>query len=214
MNNVILLGAPGSGKGSQALKLKDSLVIPHISTGDMLKAAKKSGSELGKKASSFMEKGLLVPDEVVIGLVKERISDSDCKNGFLLDGFPRTIVQAESLDKMLSELGIALSRVIEISVPDEKIIPRITGRRSCPVCKKPYHIVFSPPAKDSICDKCGVELVQRSDDTEEAVKERLKVYHNQTAPLIDYYKQKSILITIDADKPIEEVYQSILSVLN
>ena len=213
MYNLILLGAPGSGKGSQALRLKDELKIPHISTGDMLRAAKESGTELGKKAAEYMSKGMLVPDEVVIGLVKDRVSQPDCKNGFLLDGFPRTIAQAEALDAMLAEMSMELTDVVEIAVPDEKIVPRITGRRSCPVCKKPYHVIFTPPKKENICDECNVELIQRSDDTEEAVKERLSVYHKQTAPLIDYYKNKNILKTVDGDQSIDDVYSSILKLL-
>ena len=203
--NIILLGAPGSGKGSQASKITTKLNIPQISTGDMLRAAKKSNSELGVKAAKYMDSGSLVPDEVVIGLVKERLSLDDCKKGFILDGFPRTVKQADSLQSVLDELDGQIDFVINIDVPQEIIIPRITGRRSCPQCKKPYHIEFLKPKNDNFCDICNVELVQRADDTEKAVKVRLESYNNQTAPLIQYYENKGILKVINGVGTLNEV---------
>lgn len=202
---IILLGPPGAGKGTQAEVLVKKLSIPHISTGDMFRNAIKEGTELGKKAKEYMDSGQLVPDEVTVGIVQERISQNDCQGGFLLDGFPRTVAQAEALDGILAEMQTQLDAVISIEVPKEKLVARLTGRRVCRKCGATYHMEFNPPGQDGICDKCGEELYQRSDDTEETVLNRLSVYENQTAPLIEYYSQKGLLKKIDGDNPIEQV---------
>ncbi len=211
---LILLGAPGSGKGSQAGPLTEHFGILQISTGDMLREAVANGTEMGKLASAYMEKGQLVPDEVVIGIVKDRIAKADCNKGFILDGFPRTLVQAGALDEALRDLGIHLDHVVEIRVQDEIILPRITGRRSCPTCKRPYHVSFTPPAKPGICDSCDVELVHRADDTETAVVKRLEAYHQMTSPLVDYYGQQGKLRVVDGEGKVAEVTKRILEVLS
>ncbi len=213
MANIILLGAPGGGKGSQAVRLVKQLNIPQISTGDMLREARAMGTEMGLLAARFMDSGELVPDEVVIGIVKDRLAMEDCANGFILDGFPRTIPQAQALDSVLGELGIALDHVIEIAVPDGQIVPRITGRRSCPQCKRPYHVQFLKPREGNLCDDCGVELIQRSDDTEEAVTVRLASYHKKTAPLVDYYKKAGKLRVVDGVGEMEEISARIFTIL-
>jgi len=202
---LILLGPPGAGKGTQAETLVNKLNIPHISTGDMFRKAIKEGTALGAKAKEYMDQGKLVPDEVTIGIVKERISQADCKNGFLLDGFPRTVYQAEALDAILKDMKIALDAVINIEVPKEKLIGRLTGRRVCKACGATFHLIYNPPAVEGKCDKCGEKLYQRADDTEETVVNRLDVYEKQTAPLIEYYSHQGILKTIDGDQPIEQV---------
>ncbi|MDD4751984.1 MAG: adenylate kinase [Desulfitobacteriaceae bacterium] len=202
---IILLGPPGAGKGTQAEVLVKKLSIPHISTGDMFRNAIKEGTELGKKAKGYMDSGQLVPDEVTVGIVQERISQNDCQGGFLLDGFPRTVSQAEALDGILAEMQTGLDAVISIEVPKEKLVTRLTGRRVCRKCGATYHMEFNPPGQDGACDKCSGELYQRSDDTEETVLNRLSVYENQTAPLIEYYSQKGLLKKIDGDKPIDQV---------
>ncbi|MGI6065804.1 MAG: adenylate kinase [Bacillota bacterium] len=202
---IILLGPPGAGKGTQAEVLVKKLSIPHISTGDMFRNAIKEGTDLGKKAKEYMDSGQLVPDEVTVGIVRERISQDDCGSGFLLDGFPRTVAQAEALDEILAEMKTQLDAVISIEVPSEKLVTRLTGRRVCRKCGATYHMEFNPPGQDGICNKCGGELYQRSDDTEETVLSRLNVYEKQTAPLIQYYNQKGLLKRIDGDKPIDQV---------
>lgn len=202
---IILLGPPGAGKGTQAETLVKNLSIPHISTGDMFRKAMKEGTALGMKAKEYMEAGQLVPDEVTIGIVKERVAQADCANGFLLDGFPRTVAQAEALDNILSEMGTSLDAVISIEVPKENLVGRLTGRRVCRACGATYHVLFNPPAIADKCGNCEGELYQRSDDTEETVMNRLNVYESQTAPLIQYYSQKGILKPIDGDQPIEKV---------
>jgi adenylate kinase len=190
--NLILLGAPGAGKGTQAENIEKAKGIPQISTGNILKAAVKAGTEIGLKAKSFMDSGALVPDEVVIGILKERIAEPDCKGGFILDGFPRTVPQADALEAM----GIVIDKVISIEVPDEKIELRLSGRRACLTCGATYHMEYKPPKVPGICDKCGDKLVTRDDDKPETVRDRLKTYHEKTAPLIDYYKAKGKLVTV------------------
>jgi adenylate kinase len=206
---IILLGPPGAGKGTQAETLVKKLNIPHISTGDMFRQAIKEGTALGTKAKEFMDQGKLVPDEVTIGIVKERIAEEDCRDGFLLDGFPRTVYQAEALDGILKDMKIALDAVINIEVPKEKLVERLTGRRVCKACGATFHMAFNPPAEAGKCDKCGENLYQRADDSEETVVNRLNVYEKQTAPLIEYYKHQGKLKTIDGDQPIDEVLRQI-----
>ncbi len=211
--NLIMLGPPGAGKGTQAKMLVDKLGIPQISTGDMLRAAVAEGTELGKKAKEYMDKGQLVPDEVVIGIVKERLAKPDCEKGFILDGFPRTVPQAEALDGILEEMGRKIDYVINIVVPDEEILKRLTGRRTCKKCGAMYHVVYNPPKKEGVCDKCGGELYQRDDDKEETIKNRLKVYADQTAPLVEYYRGKGVLVDIDGTKGIDDIFQDILKAI-
>lgn len=207
--NLILMGLPGAGKGTQADKIVEKYNIPHISTGDMFRSAIKEGTELGKKAKSFMDKGELVPDEVTIGIVKERLSKPDCENGFLLDGFPRTIAQAEALDSLLHELGIKIDYVLHIDVPEEKLVDRLTGRRICPTCGATYHVEFNPPKVDGKCDHDGSDLIQRDDDKPETVKNRLEVNIKQTEPLLDFYRQKGDLIAVNGDQDIDKVFNDI-----
>lgn len=211
--NLILLGPPGAGKGTQAKRIVEKFAIPQISTGDMFREAVAKGTELGKKAKEYMDRGELVPDEIVIGIVRERLSQPDCEKGFILDGFPRTINQAEALDEMLDDMGRKIDAVINIVVPDEEILKRIVYRRVCKECGAVYNLVYNPPERDGICDKCGGELYQRDDDREETVKERLRVYKEQTEPLINYYSQKEVIYDIDGTKDIEEVWKQIESVL-
>lgn len=189
---LIFLGAPGAGKGTQAENVQQKLNIPAISTGNILKEAVRNQTPLGLQAKGFMDAGQLVPDELIIGIIKERLSRADCEKGFILDGVPRTVAQAEALDAM----GVTIDRVVNIEVPDETIIVRMAGRRACPSCGATYHLDFKPPAVEGICDKCGTALIQRSDDHPDTVKERLKVYHIQTQPLEDYYGKKGILTTV------------------
>lgn len=207
--NIIMLGAPGAGKGTQARQLSLRFSIPHISTGDILREAVKNRTSLGLKAKSFLDKGKLVPDDVIIDVVKERLSKDDCRNGFILDGFPRTIPQAESLNSHISDI-----RVINIHVDEAELIKRLSGRRVCKKCGANYHIIYSPPTNEGICNMCGGELYQRDDDTEDTIKARLQVYKNQTAPLIDYYKKKNILFTISGKGSIQDIFNEILKVLN
>ena len=183
---LIFLGAPGAGKGTQAEKICEKLSIPTISTGNIIREAMKTGTEMGKKAKEYVEAGKLVPDEVVIGIIKDRLAKDDCANGFILDGFPRTIPQAEYLDKALAEMGTSVTCAIDVEVPDESIIRRMSGRRACLHCGATYHVVYAAPEKENICDKCGSELHHRDDDKEETVRTRLQVYHQQTQPLLDY----------------------------
>lgn len=210
---IILMGPPGAGKGTQAEKLVDLYHIPHISTGDMFRKAQKDGTELGLKAKSFMDQGQLVPDEVTVGIVKERLAEADCKEGFLLDGFPRTVQQADALDSILVDLNMALDCVVNIEVDKAFLVDRLTGRRVCRGCGATYHIANKAPKVEGICDKCGGELYQRGDDTIETVSNRLDVYAAQTAPLIDYYKSKGIMSSIDGSKSMEEVLADIRAAL-
>jgi adenylate kinase len=211
--NLILLGAPGAGKGTQAKMIVEKYGIPQISTGDMLRESVAKGTDLGKKAKEYMDRGELVPDEVVIGIVKERLQQPDCEKGFILDGFPRTLAQAEALDKMLEELGKKIDAVINIYVPEEEIVKRIVNRRTCRNCGAIYHLIYSPPKEDNKCDKCGGELYQRDDDREETVRERLRVYRENTEPLIEYYKNKGVLYNVDGTKDIEGVFAEVVEVL-
>jgi adenylate kinase len=194
--NVVLLGAPGSGKGTQAERISPAFALPHISTGNMLRAALAAGTPLGLEAKRYMEAGELVPDEVVIGLIRERLAEDDARRGFLLDGFPRTLEQARALDAMLAEAGRALTDVVLIDVPEDELVQRLSGRRMCRGCGKGYHTVFDPPRKPDICDVCGGELYQRDDDNEETVRNRLQVYRRQTEPLVDYYSGRGVLETV------------------
>ncbi|WP_425059829.1 Adenylate kinase [Sporomusa carbonis] len=210
---ILLMGPPGAGKGTQAAKLVENFKIPHISTGDMFRAAVKEGTELGKQAKACMDAGQLVPDSVTIGIVKERLAKEDCQKGFILDGFPRTIAQAEALDRTLSELEIRLDRVINITAPDSELVGRMTGRRICKNCGATYHVAFNPSSKNGICDKCGGELFQRDDDREETVINRLSVYQAQTQPLIEYYQDKGLYTEINGLQPIDDVLKDIVSSL-
>lgn len=210
---IIMLGAPGAGKGTQAKMIAEKCGIPHISTGDIFRANIKNGTELGAKAKAYMDKGLLVPDELVCDLVVDRIQQDDCKDGFILDGFPRTIPQAEALTNALNAIGQNMDFAIDVDVPDENIINRMSGRRACVGCGATYHLVFNPTKVEGICDVCGEKLILREDDKPETVKNRLNVYHEQTQPLIDYYKGQGILRTVDGTKAMDEVFADILKVL-
>lgn len=211
--NLILLGAPGAGKGTQAKIIMEKYGIPQISTGDMLREAVAKGTELGKKAREYMTQGKLVPDDIVVSIVKERLSQKDCETGFILDGFPRTLAQAEALDKILEEMGKRIDAVINVNVPEDEVVKRIVYRRTCKRCGAIYHLIYNPPKKEGICDKCGGELYQREDDKEETVRERYRVYKKNTEPLIDYYRKKGILYDVDGTKDIEGVKREILEIL-
>ncbi|AOZ97086.1 Adenylate kinase [Butyrivibrio sp. INlla18] len=211
---IIMLGAPGAGKGTQAQMIADKYNIPHISTGDIFRANIKNGTELGKKAKEYMDKGQLVPDELTVELLLDRVANEDCKNGYVLDGFPRTIPQADVLDSELTKLGDKVDYAINVDVPDENIVNRMSGRRACLKCGATYHIKHIPPKTEGICDKCGSELVLRDDDKPETVQNRLSVYHEQTQPLIDYYDKKNILKTVDGTKDMQEVFDNIVGILN
>lgn len=210
---IIMLGAPGAGKGTQAKKIAEKYQIPHISTGDIFRANIKNGTELGKKAKTYMDQGLLVPDELVCDLVVDRVQQDDCKKGYILDGFPRTIPQAESLDTALSRLGEAVDYAINVEVPDENIVKRMGGRRACVGCGATYHLVYAAPKKEGICDNCGAELILRDDDKPETVQKRLGVYHEQTQPLIDYYTKKGILKEVDGTMDMGDVFKAIVEIL-
>ena len=210
---IIMLGAPGAGKGTQAKKIAEKYSIPHISTGDIFRANIKNGTELGKKAKTFMDQGLLVPDELVVDLVVDRVNQDDCANGYVLDGFPRTIPQAEALTKALETLGQKVDYAIDVNVPDENIVKRMGGRRACVGCGATYHLEYAAPKKDGICDTCGGELILRDDDKPETVQKRLNVYHEQTQPLIDYYTNEGILKTVDGTVDINDVFQAIVEIL-
>jgi adenylate kinase len=209
-----MLGAPGAGKGTQAQMICDKYGIPHISTGDLFRANIKNGTELGKKAKDYMDKGQLVPDELTVQLLLDRVANPDCSNGYVLDGFPRTIPQADVLDKELTKLGDKVDFAINVDVPDENIIRRMSGRRACLKCGATYHIEHIPPKTEGICDRCGSELVQRDDDKPETVKSRLDVYHEQTQPLIEYYNEKNILKTVDGTRDLNDVFSDIVKILD
>ena len=210
---IIMLGAPGAGKGTQAKKIAEKYGIPHISTGDIFRANIKNQTELGMKAKGYMDQGMLVPDELTLELIMDRFTNDDCKNGYVLDGFPRTIPQAEALTKALADKNDAVDYAINVDVPDEAIVTRMSGRRACLTCGGTYHIKFNPTKVEGICDACGGELVLRADDKPETVQKRLDVYHEQTQPLIDYYQTQNILKEVDGTLPLEDVFQAIIAIL-
>jgi adenylate kinase len=212
--NLILLGPPGAGKGTQAQKIVERYHIPQISTGDILRAAVKEGTPLGKRTKAFMDQGQLVPDEVVIGIIEERLKGSDCSSGFILDGFPRTIVQAEALQTILTKIGISIDHVINIEVDSEELVLRLTGRRTCKNCGAMFHILFHTPKEEGKCDRCGGPLYQRDDDKEETIRTRLKEYQRQTAPLIEYYQLKNILLSIRGVGSQDQIFKSITRLLD
>ena len=211
---IIMLGAPGAGKGTQAEMICEKYNIPHVSTGDIFRANIKNGTALGMEAKQYMDKGLLVPDELTVKILLDRVAQDDCKNGYVLDGFPRTIPQAEVLDKALTELNDKVDFAINVDVPDENIINRMSGRRACVSCGATYHIEYAAPKKEGICDKCGAELILRNDDKPETVKNRLNVYHEQTQPLIEYYGKKGILKEVDGTKAMNDVFAAIVNILS
>lgn len=211
--NIVLMGLPGAGKGTQADKIIEKYAIPHISTGDMFRAAIKNGTELGLKAKSFMDEGKLVPDEVTIGIVRERLSQADCEKGFLLDGFPRTVPQAEALDSILVELGKNIEHTINIEVEKEELVARLSGRRICKTCGTSYHLIFNPPAEEGKCDKEGGELYTRADDNPETVSNRLEVNMNQAQPLLDFYQAKGVLSNINGQQHIDQVFADLDALL-
>lgn len=208
--NIILMGPPGAGKGTQAEKLAREFSIVHISTGDIFRNAIKEGTEMGKKAKEYLDKGVLVPDEIVVGIVKERLEKPDCEDGVLFDGFPRTVEQAEALDEALQELNMKIDAAVMIEVAEEELITRLTGRRVCQNCNTTYHVKFNPPKVRNICDHCGGELYQRSDDTLDTVKERLSVYRKQTMPILEYYQRKGLCISVDGSQSIDQVFSEIV----
>ena len=210
---IVMLGAPGAGKGTQAKMISEKYTIPHISTGDIFRANIKNGTELGKKAQTYMDKGLLVPDELVCDLVVDRIQQSDCEKGYVLDGFPRTIPQAEALTAALEKLGTGIDYAINVEVPDANILNRMGGRRACLGCGATYHVEFNAPKQEGICDTCGAELVLRDDDKPETVQKRLDVYHEQTQPLIDYYTKAGKLAEVDGTKDMDDVFAAIVDLL-
>ena len=210
---IIMLGAPGAGKGTQAKKIAEKYSIPHISTGDIFRANIKNGTELGMKAKTYMDQGLLVPDELVVDLVVDRLAQDDCANGCVLDGFPRTIPQAEALDRALTAVGQSVDFAINVEVPDENIVKRMSGRRACLNCGATYHIVYAPTKVENVCDTCQGDLILRDDDKPETVQKRLNVYHEQTQPLIDYYIKKNILVEVDGTVDIDDVFAAIVKVL-
>lgn len=210
---IIMLGAPGAGKGTQAKKISAKYGIPHISTGDIFRANIKEGTELGIKAKAYIDQGLLVPDELTVDIVMDRIREADCENGFVLDGFPRTIPQAEALDESLAGYGEKVDFALSCEVPDENIVERMSGRRVCLSCGASYHLQHAAPKQEGTCDVCGKELILREDDKPETVKKRLRVYHERTQPLIEYYEKAGVLKTIDATKKLEEVFENIVAIL-
>lgn len=211
---IIMLGAPGAGKGTQAKMIAEKYQIPHISTGDIFRANIKNGTELGMEAKKYMDQGQLVPDELTVKILLDRVAAQDCQNGYVLDGFPRTIPQAQVLEEALTKIGESIDYAIDVDVPDENIVKRMSGRRACLSCGGTYHLEFIPPKKEGICDTCGQELVLREDDKPETVLNRLTVYHNQTQPLIDFYANKNILKTVDGTVDLRDVFEAIVKILN
>ena len=210
---IIMLGAPGAGKGTQAKMIAEKYGIPHVSTGDIFRANIKNGTELGMEAKKYMDQGQLVPDELTVKILLDRVAQADCANGYVLDGFPRTIPQAEVLDKALTELNDAIDFAINVDVPDENIVKRMSGRRACLACGATYHIEHIPPKQEGVCDKCGQPLVLRDDDKPETVLNRLKVYHDQTQPLIDFYTEKGVLKSVDGTVDMKDVFNAIVAIL-
>ncbi len=210
---IIMLGAPGAGKGTQAKMLADKYMIPHISTGDIFRANIKNGTELGQKAKTYMDQGLLVPDELVCDLVVDRVQQDDCAKGYILDGFPRTIPQAEALDAALANIGAKIDYAVNVEVPDENIVNRMSGRRACVACGATYHIVYNPTKVEGVCDRCEKELILRDDDKPETVTKRLNVYHEQTQPLIDYYTKQGSLVEVDGTMSMDDVFNAIVKIL-
>lgn len=213
VKKVIFLGAPGSGKGTQAQRIAARFAIPHISTGDMLREAVKKGTELGRKAEPIMKSGGLVPDDIMVGIIRDRLGEPDAAGGFVLDGFPRTVEQAEKLDQIVDGNGVDAPKVLHLSVPDEMIVRRIVARRSCSTCGAIYHLENSPPVKEGVCDRCGSALVTRADDTEEAVRRRLEAFHRQTIPVVEYYRSKNVLQDVDGTQAPDRVFEQIESLL-
>nr|WP_307774879.1 adenylate kinase [uncultured Cetobacterium sp.] len=211
--NIMLFGAPGAGKGTQAKYIIDKYGIPQISTGDMLRAAISEGTDMGMEAKKYMDEGKLVPDSTIIGIIRDRLSQDDCKKGFILDGFPRTLAQAEALEVLLKELEMNLDKVISLNVPDELIVGRVTGRRVCSKCGASFHVEFNPSKVEGVCDYCGGELITRKDDTKETVEKRLSSYHEQTAPLFDFYNERGVMVEIDGTKDINEITKEIFDIL-
>lgn len=211
---IIMLGAPGAGKGTQAKMIAEKYAVPHVSTGDIFRANIKNGTELGMEAKKYMDQGLLVPDELTVKILLDRVAQEDCRNGYVLDGFPRTIPQAEVLDRALDEIGDKIDYAINVDVPDENIIRRMGGRRACLSCGATYHVEHIPPKQEGICDTCGKELVLRDDDKPETVKNRLDVYHKQTRPLIDFYQAKGILRTVDGTADMKDVFAAVTAILD
>ena len=211
---IIMLGAPGAGKGTQAKMIADKYQIPHISTGDIFRANIKNGTELGKEAKKYMDAGQLVPDELTVKLLLDRVANEDCKNGYVLDGFPRTIPQAEVLENALTKLGEKVDYAIDVDVPDENIIRRMSGRRACVACGATYHIVYNPTKEEGICDRCGAALILRDDDKSETVIKRLDVYHAQTQPLIDFYSSRNVLRSVDGTQDLMKVFEDITAILD
>jgi len=212
--NLVLLGPPGAGKGTQAKMMIDRYRIPQISTGDILRAALKERTPLGLKAKEYMDKGLLVPDEVVIDIIKDRLKEDDCRNGYILDGFPRTVAQAQALDRVLTAMNSGIDHVISIEVEKGELIKRLTGRRTCRQCGRGYHVIFDPPLNKDLCDKCQGELYQRDDDNEDTVRNRLEVYDSQTFPLIQFYKEKGLVRSIDGQGGIQQIFDRIIKALS
>lgn len=212
--NIMLFGAPGAGKGTQAKFLIERYGIPQISTGDILRGAIKAGTPMGMEAKKYMDEGKLVPDSTIIGVIKDRLSQEDCKKGFILDGFPRTIAQAEALEELMKEMGIKLDKVISLNVPDELIVGRVTGRKVCPACGASFHVEFNPSKVDGKCDYCNGELITRKDDNEATVTKRLAEYHSQTAPLFDFYKSRNLLVDIDGTKDVKTITKEIFAILD
>lgn len=210
---IIMLGAPGAGKGTQAKLIAEKYGVPHISTGDIFRANIKNGTELGKEAKKYMDKGQLVPDQLTVKILLDRVAQDDCSKGYVLDGFPRTIPQAEVLDEALTKLGDKIDYAINVDVPDENIINRMSGRRACVTCGATYHMVHVPPKQEGVCDTCGNELILRDDDKPETVKNRLTVYHEQTQPLIDFYTKRNILKTVDGTRDMQDVFQEVVAIL-
>ena len=211
--NIMLFGAPGAGKGTQAKFIIDKYGIPQISTGDMLRAAISEGTEMGMEAKKFMDEGKLVPDSTIIGIIKDRLSQEDCKKGFILDGFPRTLAQAEALEELLKELNMNLDKVISLNVPDELIVGRVVGRRVCPNCGASFHIENNPPKVEGKCDYCGSDLIIRKDDNKDTVEKRLSAYHEQTAPLFNFYSKRGVMVELDGTKEINEIAKEIFNIL-